>query len=740
MNITLAVRGMTCASCVKRVERALGKVPGVDKAEVNLVTERALVSFHDGVSVARLTAAVHDAGYEAAPIKDRAAPVLEATGESDGAWANLVVATLLTAPLLVFSMMPMLVPSLHAAWAPVPHFFEGWGGAASATVVVLFAGRSFYRVGLAEIRHLSFGMSTLVMLGSLAALGVSYAVLLAPGAFPPGARDTYFEAAASVVTFVLVGKLIEARAKGSAKGAILRLTALGAKSARVRRGEKDEEVPIDEVRVGDTIVLRPGERAPVDGVVSEGRSSLDESMLTGEPWAVCKTAGDEVSAGTVNGEGGLLLTAVRVGPDTKLQQIVRVTLDAQMSKPKAQETADRIAGVFVPGVLAASALTFAGWLVVGHEATFAFVRALSVLVAACPCAMGLATPTAILVATGRAAEGGFLVRDGAAFEALGQVKTFLLDKTGTLTVGRPAVTEVVAWSGTEVDVVACAAALESRSEHPIARGVLEEAARRAIAIPAVQCFAAVPGEGVRGVVDGKAVAVGGEASMRRWGVDLGKAEEVLARRAGKGRGPLLVSVDGDVVGALALEDPVRPEAYLALSALKSLGITLALVTGDHAIAANAVATQLGIAEVFAQKLPREKLEVVASFRDGQVAFVGDGINDAPALARADVGIAMGSGTDIAIEAGDLVLMRPDLKLLAEAVSLSRRTTRIIRENFFWAYAYNVALIPVAAGLLYPLVHVRLSPVLAALAMSLSSLFVVSNSLRLRARRTESANP
>ncbi len=735
MEVTLAVHGMTCASCVRRVERAIEKVAGVDKAEVNLVTERAMVSVDAGVPVALLTAAVNDAGYEATAVRDRTVASEVDPEESRHARTNLILAVTLTAPLLLFSMLPMLVPGVHMVLGPLPGFFEGWGGAACATVVTFVAGRSFYRVGFTELRHLSFGMSTLIMLGSLAALGVSYAVLLVPSLFPPGAKDTYFEAAASVVTFVLVGKLIEARAKGSAKGAINRLAALGAKTARVRRGE-DVEVPIEEVHVGDVVVLRPGERVPVDGVVVEGSSSVDESMLTGEPWPVSKAATDDVAAGTVNGEGGLLITATRIGEDTKLRQIVRVTLDAQMTKPKVQETADQVAAVFVPGVLGVSLLTFVAWVALGahHDARTAFVHALSVLVAACPCAMGLATPTAILVATGRAAEMGFLVRKGTAFERLGTVKTILFDKTGTLTVGRPAVSEVVAWSGLEDRVVALAAALESRSEHPIARGVLEEAAKRGLALPGLVDFDAVPGTGVRGTIDGQAVAVGGEASMARWGVDLGSAQALLARWGAEAKSPLLLAVDGNVIGAFALADPVRSEAEEALSSLRHLGIDLALVTGDHRLAANAVAARLGITAVLAEKLPGEKLDVVTSLGRGPLAFVGDGINDAPALARADVGIALGSGTDVAIESGDLVLLRSDLSLLAEAVSLSRRTSRIIRENFFWAYAYNVALIPIAAGVLDPFTHVKLSPVLAALAMSMSSVFVVTNSLRLKMGR------
>ena len=738
MDVTLAVRGMTCASCVRRVERALEKVPGVDKAEVNLVTERAVVTFGKSVPVERLTTAVHDAGYEAAPVKDRSTGLEVDAGEASRARMNLVLAVLFTAPLLVFSMAPMVFPSLHMAWAPLPQFFEGWGGAACACVVSFGAGRAFYRTGLAELRHLSFGMSTLVMLGSASALAVSFAVLLVPGAFPEGARDTYFEAAASIVMFVLVGKLFEARAKGSAKGAIERLVGLASKTARVRR-ETEVTIPIAEVRVGDVVVLRPGERVPVDGVITEGTTSVDESMLTGEPWPVDKAAPARVFAGTVNGGGGLLVRATRVGEDTKLQQIVRTTLQAQTDKPRAQETADRVAAVFVPVVLGVALVTFGVWLFVSpsHDASFAFVRGLSVLVAACPCAMGLATPTAILVATGRAAETGLLVRSGVAFEALGKVVTMVFDKTGTLTLGRPSVGEVVAWSGDADRVVALAAALESRSEHPIGKGVLAEATRRKVVVPTVVDFEAIAGVGVRGKVDGEAIAVGGEASMRRWGIGLGAGEATLTRWRDAGKSPLLVAARGEAIGALALEDPVRPDAAPALASLRKLGIDLALVTGDHTAAASTVAREVGITVVHAEKLPEQKLEVLAAYGDRVLAFVGDGINDAPSLARASVGIALGSGSDIAIEAGDLVLMRPALGILPEAVALSRRTARIIRENFFWAYAYNVALIPLAAGALWPVAHVTLSPVLSAMAISVSSLFVVGNSLRLRGRSARS---
>jgi Cu+-exporting ATPase len=732
MDVTIAVRGMTCASCVRRVERAIAKVPGVEKAEVNLVTERAMVTLGPDVPVERVTAAVEGAGYEAALVKERAVALeLDADGPRR-ARLDLAVAVVFTAPLLVFSMLPMLVPGLHDALAPLPHFFEGWGGAVCATVVTFGAGRSFYRVGLAEVRHLAFGMSTLVMLGSFAALAVSYVALLAPSALG-GARWTYFEAAASVVTFVLIGKLIEARAKGSAREAIDRLGALGAKTARVRRGE-DVEVPIEQVRVGELVVLRPGERVPVDGVVVEGQSSVDESMLTGEPWPAARGEGGEVSAGTVNGEGGLLVRAIRVGASTRLQQIVRITLDAQMTKPHAQQTADRVASVFVPGVLVISAATFVGWLVLGarHDPSVAFVRALSVLVAACPCAMGLATPTAILVATGRMAARGLLVRRGDAFEALGRVGACLFDKTGTLTSGHPQVTEVVAWRGAEERVLALCAAVESRSEHPVARSVRDEAKRRGVAVPEVGEFEVLAGVGVRGLVEGERVAVGGVRSMGRWGIALGEeGERRVAGLLEDARTVVVVAANGEAIGALVLADPVRPEAASAVARLRELGVRAVLVTGDSAKTAQAVARKVGIETVHAERLPAEKLEVVRGVAQGGVAFVGDGINDAPALARADVGIAVGTGTDVAIEAGDLVLVRPDLTLIAEGVSLSRRTSRVIRQNFLWAYAYNVALIPLAAGVLQPWTRLSLSPVLAALAMSLSSVIVVTNSLRLK---------
>ncbi len=503
----------------------------------------------------------------------------------------------------------------------------------------------------------------------------------------------------------------------------------------MRRGGRDVEIPIADVAPGDEVVVRPGERLPVDGTVTEGSSFVDESMITGEPVPVEKLAGAAVVGGTVNGGGSFLFRATRVGSATMLSQIIRFVEQAQTSKPPVQALADRIAAVFVPAVVGAAALTFVLWLVLGPAPALnhAFVAAVSVLVIACPCAMGLATPTAIMVATGKAAELGILFRKGTALEALARAGVVLLDKTGTLTEGRPALTDIHAFGGDEREVLRLVAAAETRSEHPIGAAVVAAAQARGIALPAVETFHAEAGYGLTATVEGHRVQVGAERWMAKSGVGVEGQRELLARLAAEARTPVLAAIDGCLAAVLAVADPVKPGTRDAVAALRRLGLTPVMVTGDGPRTAEAVARAVGIERVLAERLPKDKAdEIEALQRRGEVvAFVGDGINDAVALAQADVGIALGTGTDIAIEAGDVVLMRGDLAALVDAVALSRRALAIIRENFFWAYAYNVALVPLAAGALYPVAGVMLSPVIAALAMSASSLFVLGNSLRLR---------
>lgn len=743
-EVGFAVRGMTCASCVARVERAMKRVPGVEAATVNLATERASALVREGVPVSVILEAVRDAGYEVEykPRRDLAPPEDEADkAERARTRRDVILAAALTGPLLGFTMIPMLVPAWHG---PVAHFFMGWGGLLLAAPVQLFAGRAFYKRGWAEIRHLSPGMSTLVMLGSSAAFFYSLAVLLAPGIFPPGTAHTYFEASASIITFILLGKHLEAIAKGRTSAALKKLLGLQARTARVRRGgrEIESEVPIEEVLPGEVVIVRPGERIPVDGKVIEGSSFVDESMITGEPVPVEKAGGSEVIGGTVNTSGSFEIRATRVGGDTVLAQIIRFVEQAQAGKPAVQALADKVAAVFVPAVVAVAVITFVLWLIFGPAPALnhAFVAAVSVLVIACPCAMGLATPTAIMVATGKAAELGILFRKGTALEGLARAQTLMLDKTGTLTEGRPAVSTLTVVSGDERAALRLVAAAEARSEHPIARAVVAAAAARDIDVPPATAARAEAGFGIEATVEGHKVEVGSARYLERVGVDVSAHAEIVQALSAEAATPVLAAIDGELALLIGVSDPVKASSREALSALRALGVRVAMVTGDGRKTAEAVARALGIEteDVYAERLPQEKADVLGALQGkGQVvAFAGDGINDAVALAQADVGVAMGTGTDIAIEAGDVILMRGDLRVLAHAITLSRRALSTIRQNFFWAYAYNVALIPLAAGAFYPIFGVMLSPVLAAVAMSSSSLFVLGNSLRLRAFRPE----
>jgi P-type Cu+ transporter len=693
---SIAVGGMTCASCVLHVERALRKVPGVVDASVNLATERATVR-HENVSQAALREAIEDAGYSASD----AAPALNRR--------DLFVAASFTVPLVVLSMLGMV---LHNS---ATHFFMGWGGLLLAAPVQLWAGRRFYRAGFAELRNRTPGMNTLVMLGSSAAFLYSVAVLLAPSWFPAASAHTYFEASSSIITLILVGKHLEAVARGRASRAIKALLSLQPKTARVRRNGEDVELAIDDVVVGDAVLVRPGERLAVDGEVIEGASFVDESMITGEPIPLRKESGSGVTGGTVNTSGALVVRATRPARESTLQRIVALVEDAQGSKPPIQALADRIAGVFVPIVVVVAALTFVAWWLLGGAFESALVAAVAVLVVACPCAMGLATPTAVMVATGRAASLGILFRRGIALEALARATTVLLDKTGTLTEGKPAVTDMMLFEDALTDI----AAAESRSEHPIARAIVAAAEGRKIPTP--DSFESETGFGVTAIVEGRRVRVGAS----RYFDDIGRPPQI-DELAAQGKTPVVATIDGRLAAIIAVSDPLRATSAAAVRALQQLGVDVAMVSGDAKRTAEDVAAEVGITEVFANQLPADKVQRLADLqgRGHRVVFVGDGINDAPALARADVGVAIGTGTDIAIEAGDVVLMRADLRALVDAIALAKRSVRTIHVNFFWAYGYNVLLIPLAAvG--------AMSPIFAAGVMSLSSLFVLGNSLLLR---------
>jgi Cu+-exporting ATPase len=709
----IPVKGMTCAACVARVERAIGKLPGVLSVSVNLATEKAFVEYlPEAVSLARIRQAIREAGYEPLEVGE------EAREKTPTYQKDLLLALPFALLTLLLAMGPMVLPLPHA-----PGLLQ-----ALTALPVLYAGRRFFRA-LAEARHLSFGMSTLVALGAGSAYLYSFLVLLFPKVFPEEARHLYFEAGAVILALILLGKHLEEGAKGRASEAIRKLLALRPKTARLVQDGEEKEIPAEALIPGDLVRVLPGERIPADGVVVEGRSHVDESMLTGEPIPKAKGPGDQVVGGTVNGEGALLVRVSRAGEATVLAQMARMVEEAQGHKPKAQELADRIAAVFVPVVLGIALFTFLLWLFLGPGLAHAFVAALSVLLIACPCAMGLATPTAIAVATGRAAQMGLIFRKGTALEALARADTVALDKTGTLTLGRPTMVQVLPLGLSREEALRLAAALERNSEHPIAKAILEAA--EDLPLPEAQGVRALPGEGVEGVVEGRRLHLGGPALMERLGVSLPEAARALPE---KGHTPLYLVEEGHLLAAFAVFDPPRPEAQEAVAALKALGLRVILLTGDHPVPAQRVAEALGIAEVQAGVRPEGKVEAVRRLqaKGRKVLFVGDGINDAAALAQADVGIALGSGTDIALEAGDVVLLKPDLQGVPEAILLARKTLRTIYLNFFWAYAYNALLIPVAAGALYPFTGLLLNPMLAALAMSLSSLFVVGNSLRLRA--------
>ncbi len=743
----LSIDGMTCASCVGRIERALRAVPGVQEASVNLATGRAVVRHVGGLDPATLETAVNRAGYAAR----RAA--LEATAarenreregrerEQHSLGRATLLAGLLTLPILAIEMGGELVPAVHGLVEATIGMQAAWYlQFVLATLAVFGPGLRFHRKGWPNLLRGTPDMNSLVALGTGAAWAYSVVATFAPALLPADARHVYYEAAAVIATLILLGRYLEARSKGRTSEAIRRLMGLQAKTARIERGGEALEVPIGEVRAGDVVLVRPGERVPVDGEVLDGASFVDESMVTGEPVPVRKEAGARIVGGTVNKTGSFRFRATAVGAATVLAQIVRMVEAAQSAKLPIQALVDRVTMWFVPVVMAVATVTFGIWLAFGPDPalTFALVNAVAVLIIACPCAMGLATPTSIMVGTGRAAEAGMLFRRGEALQSLRGVAVVAVDKTGTLTKGRPELTDLIPAPGFEADeVLALVAAVEARSEHPVAEAIAEAARRRELSLGEAEAFEAVPGYGVAATVAGRQVEVGADRYMARLGHDVGAFAEAAVRLADEGKTPLYAAVDGRLAAAIAVADPIKETTPAAVEALHRLGLKVAMVTGDNRRTAEAIARRLGIDEVVAEVLPDGKVAVVERLKDGgrrKVAFVGDGINDAPALAAADVGLAVGTGTDIAIESADVVLMSGDLRGVPNAIALSQATMRNIRQNLFWAFAYNVALIPVAAGVLYPAFSLLLSPVLAAAAMGLSSIFVLSNALRLRTFR------
>ena len=742
-QLDFGVTGMTCANCSARVERRLARAPGVLEASVNLATERATVTYLPGATdEGTLKKVVEDGGYgvleeagQGVAREDLQRQVKER--ELRALRRDVTVAAAFAVPLLVVSMAPMLVPGL-GAWleAVVPRQALWLLMFVLASAVQFGPGRRFYRPGWASLRHRSPDMNALVMIGSSAAYGYSVVATFLPGLLPAGTVHVYYESSAAILTLILVGRYLEARAKGRTGEAIKRLLKLQVRSAWVLRDGEEVELAIEQVVPGDLVLVRPGDRVPVDGRVTEGSSFVDESMITGEPIPVRKSEGDEVVGGTVNGRGAFRFRAERVGADTVLARIVRMVEEAQGSKPPIQALADRVVALFVPTVLAIATVTFALWLALGPQPalTFALVNTVAVLIIACPCAMGLATPTSIMVGTGKAAELGVLFRRGDALQALREVDVVAFDKTGTLTEGTPELTDMTVVTGWDRnDLLRLVAAAERRSEHPIAEALVRAAAARGLELPDPAAFEAEPGFGVAATVEGRIVQVGAERYLARHGLAAGPLAADAARFAGAGRTPLYAAVDGEVAAVLAVADPIKSTTAEAVRELHELGLEVALITGDSRRTADAVASTLGVDTVVAEVLPDGKVEAVETLRgDGRkVAFVGDGINDAPALAAADVGLAVGTGTDIAIESAEVILMSGDLRGVVNALALSRSVIRNIRQNLFWAFIYNLVLIPVAAGVLYPLLGLLLNPILAAAAMGLSSVFVISNALRLR---------
>jgi Cu+-exporting ATPase len=741
-ELDLPIAGMTCASCVNRIERFLRKTDGVDTASVNLATETASIRYApDRVGRAELAKAVEAAGYELKPpptaAETEARRTLRAAAEADDRVRGREASRLFREAIVAIGVAAVLMVVMLWPQTVVPMETINWLAIGPATLVQAWAGRRIYAAAWRAGRHGGATMDTLVAVGTTAAWAYSVAVTLNPawvheaGLHP----ETYFDSATIVIGLVLLGRGLVARAKSRAGGAIRRLIGLQATSALLVAPDGDRSVPIEEVRPGDLLRARPGERIAVDGVVADGASAVDESMLTGEPIPVEKGAGDDVFGATLNTTGSFTYRATRVGSETALARIVALVERAQGSKAPIQRLADRISEVFVPAVLAVAALTFAVWFVLGPEPrlTLALTSFIGVVVVACPCAMGLATPTAVMVGTGRGAEAGILFRGGAALERAHRVDAVVFDKTGTLTLGRPVAGEPLVNDGFDArEVLDLAASLEARSEHPLGAAIVALARLEELGFRPVSSFEAVPGRGVAGIVDGRTVVVGTEAFLRDRAIEA--VSFVADASPSDDATRVWIGIDGRAAGVLELRDPVRPEARAAVAELRAAGVEVWLLTGDGARTASAVAAQVGIApdRVRAGVLPDQKAATIESIQSGGrvVAMVGDGINDAPALARADVGIAIGSGADVAIEAAGVTLVGGDPRGVPAAIALSRATMRTVRENLFWAFAYNVVLIPVAMGVLFPL-GITLNPALAAAAMALSSVAVVTNSLRLR---------
>jgi len=738
-RVELNVMGMTCASCVGRVEKALRSVPGVVEAAVNLANERASIA--GSADPAALISAIKRIGYDATVIDSlsQLQGVAERQKETELLslkW-DLIVAAALSLPVFVMEMGAHLIPGVHELIMDTIGMKSSWYTQfVLTTLVLVFPGRRFYQKGFPALLRLAPDMNSLVAVGTAAAFGYSVVATFAAGLLPQGTVNVYYEAAAVIVVLILLGRFLEARAKGRTSEAISRLANMQVKQAHVRRNHRFLDIPITEVVLNDVLEVRPGERVPVDGEVTNGKSFVDESMITGEPMPVEKGLGSSIVGGTINQKGVLEMRATAVGNQTMLAQIIHMVEQAQGSKLPIQALVDKVTMWFVPAVMSAALFTFISWMIFGPSPalTFALVNAVSVLIIACPCAMGLATPTSIMVGTGRGAELGILFRKGEALQLLKDAKVVAVDKTGTLTEGRPVLTDLEVAEGFDRHfVLSKVGAVESKSEHPIARAIVTATTEGGRSLPSLIDFESVTGMGVRAKVAGSLVEVGADRFMRQLGMDVSIFAETAERLGKEAKSPLYAAIDGRLAGIVAVADPIKTSTPGAIAALHQLGLKVAMITGDNARTAKAIAHQLGIDEVIAEVMPEGKVEAVRRLKAtyGQVAFVGDGINDAPALAEADVGLAIGTGTDVAIESGDVVLMSGNLQGVPNAIALSKATIGNIHQNLFWAFAYNTALIPVAAGALYPVWGLLLSPIFAAGAMALSSVFVLGNALRLR---------
>ena len=751
---------MTCAACVYHVERALNGVPGVAGASVNLGVEKATVQYSPQLAgLNELRRAVEEAGYsvESAGDRERELERLSKARETAALRNRLLVAAIGAILLFLgaFKGFPWVAGWMELAFYP----FLLWG---LATPVLFWAGAPFYRSGLTALRHGSANMHTLIALGTGTAYGYSAAVVLlefvAPSVLANAGIDgkVFFETAAVIIALVLLGRYLEARARGQTSEAIRRLIELRPTTARVVREDGESEIPVEQVAVGDLLLVRPGEFIPVDAEVSDGHSAVNESMLTGESMPVEKSPGDRIYGATLNQQGALFCRATRVGEDTALAQIIRLVQDAQASRAPIQKLADRVSAYFVPSVVAVAVAAFVLWLLIGPApaVTFAILVFVAVLIIACPCALGLATPTALIVGIGKGAEQGVLVKQAEALETAHRVDTVVLDKTGTLTAGKPVVTALVTEGIDERELLTLAASAEMGSEHPLAQAILDEAQRRGLVLRPISELNNAPGQGIEAQLDGKTVLLGNRMLMDRNGIVLDGLSERADSIAQQGMTTMFLASDGKARGVIAMADAAKPEAREGVARLRSLGLDVVMLTGDNASTAYTIARQLGIDRVEAEVLPQDKAAIVRNLQaEGRVvAMVGDGINDSPALAQANVGMAIGGGTDIAAESADITLMRGDVGSVAAAISLSRQTIRTIRQNLFWAFFYNVLLVPVAAGALYPVFQALggvpaslefffgaqgfLNPVLAALAMAFSSVTVITNSLRLRGSRIE----